>query len=68
MSQIHAHLMATGQFDSFWVRKLLKFYWDFGDVDFIRDIKIFWVFSALILLSSAIRGFHAPPGCGALFE
>ncbi|KAL5557503.1 hypothetical protein UlMin_039739 [Ulmus minor] len=34
ISQIHAHLIASGQFNSFWARKILKLYWDFGDLDY----------------------------------
>ncbi|KAM1156113.1 hypothetical protein EV2_027619 [Malus domestica] len=39
ITQIHAHLVTQGLFDSFWARKLLKSYYDFGDFDYT-----IWVF------------------------
>ncbi|KAM1810153.1 hypothetical protein ACFX12_026950 [Malus domestica] len=39
ITQLHAHLVTQGLFDSFWARKLLKSYYDFGDFDYT-----IWVF------------------------
>ncbi|PQM32971.1 pentatricopeptide repeat-containing protein [Prunus yedoensis var. nudiflora] len=35
ITQIHAHLITRGLFDSFWARKLLKSYSDFRDFDYV---------------------------------
>ncbi|PRQ47354.1 putative tetratricopeptide-like helical domain-containing protein [Rosa chinensis] len=34
ITQMHTQLITWGLFDSFWARKLLKSYWDYGDINF----------------------------------
>lgn len=53
----HAYLITTSYFDSFWARKLLKFYWDFGDVDFTILIFRYIDYPGTFCTNTVIEGY-----------
>lgn len=55
--QIHAHLITAGHFDSFLARKLLKFYWDFGNVDYTISIFRYIDYPGTFCINTVIKAY-----------
>lgn len=58
MTQIHAHLVTTGVFDSFWARKLLKFYLDFCHFDYTILIFRYIDLPGTFCINSVIKAYY----------
>lgn len=67
--QIHAHLITTGHFHSFWARKVLKFYWDFGDVDYTTLIFKYIDSPGTFCINKVIKAYSvsSTPHCAIVF-
>ncbi|KAM6591328.1 hypothetical protein CsatA_013933 [Cannabis sativa] len=57
VSKIHANLITLGRFDSFWARKILKLYWDFGHLDYTILIFKFIDFPGTFCINTVLKAY-----------
>ncbi|PON53489.1 Tetratricopeptide-like helical domain containing protein [Parasponia andersonii] len=69
VSQIHARLISSGRFDSYWARKVLKFYWDFCHVDYTILIFRYIDFPGTYCINTVLKAYSlsASPNQAVIF-